>query len=97
VLVGKYIRILTEIPGPKSRAVMAEKEKWVARPLSPLSPAFVAKAEGVVVEDLDGNRLLDFSGGWGCLNVGHNHPKVLATIRRQAEHFIHTDFTAIPL
>ena len=96
MLVGKYIRILTEIPGPKSRAVMAEKEKWVARPLSPLSPAFVAKAEGVVVEDLDGNRLLDFSGGWGCLNVGHNHPKVLAAIRRQAEHFIHTDFTAIP-
>jgi 4-aminobutyrate aminotransferase/(S)-3-amino-2-methylpropionate transaminase len=94
--VGKYIRIVTEIPGPKSRAAMAEKEKWVARPISPLAPFFVAKAEGTVVEDLDGNRFLDFTGGWGCLNVGHNHPKVLAAVRKQLEHYIHTDFTAVP-
>ena len=93
---GKYIRIVTEIPGPKSRAAMAEKEKWVARPISPLAPFFVAKAEGTVVEDLDGNRFLDFTGGWGCLNVGHNHPKVLAAVRKQLEHYIHTDFTAVP-
>jgi 4-aminobutyrate aminotransferase/(S)-3-amino-2-methylpropionate transaminase len=75
---------------------MAEKEKWVARPISPLAPFFVAKAEGTVVEDLDGNRFLDFTGGWGCLNVGHNHPKVLAAVRKQLEHYIHTDFTAVP-
>jgi 4-aminobutyrate aminotransferase/(S)-3-amino-2-methylpropionate transaminase len=94
--VGKYIRIVTEIPGPKSRAAMAKKEKWVARPISPLAPFFVAKAEGTVVEDLDGNRFLDFTGGWGCLNVGHNHPKVLAAVRKQLERYIHTDFTAVP-
>lgn len=93
---GKYIRLITDIPGPKSRAIMAEKEKWVARPLSPLAPFFVAKAEGAVVEDLDGNRFLDFTGGWGCLNVGHNHPKVLAAVRAQLEHYTHTDFTAVP-
>lgn len=93
---GKYVRIVTEIPGPKSRAVMGEKERWVARPLSPLAPFIAAKAEGTVVEDLDGNRFLDFTGGWGCLNVGHNHPKVLAAVRDQLERFIHTDFTAIP-
>ncbi|MCS7240260.1 MAG: 4-aminobutyrate--2-oxoglutarate transaminase [Candidatus Bipolaricaulota bacterium] len=93
---GKYIRIVTEIPGPKSRAVMAEKERWVARPLHPLAPFFVAKAEGTVVEDLDGNRFLDFTGGWGCLNVGHNHPKVLSAVRAQIERYTHTDFTAVP-
>lgn len=93
---GKYIRIVTEIPGPKSQKVLAEKEKWVARPLSPLAPFYVAKAEGTVVEDLDGNRFLDFTGGWGCLNVGHNHPKVLAAVRAQLERYIHTDFTAVP-
>ncbi|MGB9757882.1 MAG: 4-aminobutyrate--2-oxoglutarate transaminase [Candidatus Bipolaricaulaceae bacterium] len=93
---GKYIRVVTEIPGPKSREAMVEKEKWVARPLSPLAPFFVAKAEGTVIEDLDGNRFLDFTGGWGCLNVGHNHPKVLAAVRAQLERFIHTDFTAVP-
>ncbi|MBC7221888.1 4-aminobutyrate--2-oxoglutarate transaminase [Candidatus Bipolaricaulota bacterium] len=75
---------------------MAEKEKWVARPLSPLAPFFVAKAEGTVVEDLDGNRFLDFTGGWGCLNIGHNHPKVLAAVRAQLERYVHTDFTAVP-
>ncbi|MGQ9700532.1 MAG: 4-aminobutyrate--2-oxoglutarate transaminase [Candidatus Bipolaricaulaceae bacterium] len=93
---GKYVRIVTEIPGPKSRAVFEEKERWVARPLGSLAPFFVAKAEGTVVEDLDGNRFLDFTGGWGCLNVGHNHPKVVAAARAQLERYIHTDFTAIP-
>lgn len=92
----KYIRIVTEVPGPKSRALAAEQAKWVARPLSPVAPFFVAKAEGTVVEDVDGNRFLDFTGGWGCLNVGHNHPKVLAAVQAQLERYIHTDFTAVP-
>lgn len=93
---GKYVRIVTEIPGPKSRAALAEKEKWVANPLAPLAPFFAARGEGAVVEDLDGNRFLDFSGGWGCLNVGHNHPKVIRAIQEQASRFVHTDFTAVP-
>lgn len=93
---GKYVRIVTEIPGPKSRAALGEKERWVANPLAPLAPFFAARAEGTVVEDLDGNRFLDFSGGWGCLNVGYNHPKVLRAVQEQLARFTHTDFTAIP-
>ncbi len=95
-MAGKYIRIVTEIPGPKSREALALKERYVANPLSPLAPFYVAKAEGVVIEDLDGNRFLDFSGGWGVMNVGHNHPKVVAAIKAQVERFVHTDFTAVP-
>ncbi|HIP99970.1 TPA: 4-aminobutyrate--2-oxoglutarate transaminase [Candidatus Bipolaricaulota bacterium] len=93
---GKYVRIQTELPGPKSKAVLERKGKAVPRALAALAPFVVAKAEGVVVEDLDGNRFLDFSGGWGVLNVGHNHPKVVAAIKEQADKFIHTDFTAVP-
>jgi len=93
---GKYIRIVTEIPGPKSREALALKEKYVANPLSPLAPFYAARAEGVVIEDLDANRFLDFSGGWGVVNVGHNHPKVVAAIKAQTEKFVHTDFTAVP-
>ena len=93
---GKYVRIQTELPGPKSKEVLERKERAVPRALAALAPFVVAKAEGVVVEDLDGNRFLDFSGGWGVLNVGHNHPKVVAAIKAQAEKFIHTDFTAVP-
>ncbi|MCR4392024.1 MAG: 4-aminobutyrate--2-oxoglutarate transaminase [Candidatus Acetothermia bacterium] len=95
-LARKYIRIVTEVPGPKSRAVMAQKEQVVAKPLGTLAPFVAAKAEGVVVEDLDGNRFLDFSGGWGVMNVGHNHPKVVAAVQAQASRCLHTDFTAIP-
>lgn len=61
----KYIRLVTEVPGPKSKAVQFKKDRYVARPLSPLAPFYAARAEGCVVEDLDGNRFLDFSGGWG--------------------------------
>lgn len=96
MLVGKYVRLVTEIPGPKSRAVMEEKERWVANPLAPLAPFVAAQAAGAVVEDLDGNRFLDFSGGWGCLNVGYNHPKVVQAVQTQLSRFAHTDFTAIP-
>ena len=93
---GKYVHIQTELPGPKSKEVLERKGQAVPRALAALAPFVVAKAEGVVVEDLDGNRFLDFSGGWGVLNVGHNHPKVVAAIKAQAEKFIHTDFTAVP-
>ncbi len=93
---GKYVLIKTELPGPKSREVLARKEKFVSRALSHFAPVAVARAQGAVVEDLDGNRFLDFSGGWGVLNVGHSHPKVVAAIKEQAERFTHTDFTAMP-
>ncbi|RLE31336.1 4-aminobutyrate--2-oxoglutarate transaminase [Candidatus Acetothermia bacterium] len=93
---GKYVRIQTELPGPKSKAVLERKERAVPRALAALAPFVVAKADGVVIEDLDGNRFLDFSGGWGVMNVGHSHPKVVAAIKRQADRFVHTDFTAVP-
>ncbi|HEU67752.1 MAG TPA: 4-aminobutyrate--2-oxoglutarate transaminase [Candidatus Acetothermia bacterium] len=92
----RYIRLVTDVPGPRSRAALFRKERYVAGPLSPLAPFCAARAEGVVVEDLDGNRFLDFSGGWGVMNVGHNHPRVVAAVRDQAELCLHTDFTAVP-
>ncbi|MBC7097562.1 4-aminobutyrate--2-oxoglutarate transaminase [Candidatus Bipolaricaulota bacterium] len=92
----KYVRVGTELPGPRSREVLARKGRSVPRAVANLAPFVVARAEGVTVEDLDGNRFLDFSGGWGVLNVGHNHPKVVGAIKAQAERFVHTDFTAVP-
>lgn len=92
----RHIRLVTDIPGPKSKAALFRKDRYVAKPLAPLAPFYAARAEGSVVEDLDGNRFLDFSGGWGVMNVGHNHPKVVAAVREQAEASLHTDFTAVP-
>lgn len=95
-MVRRYIRLVTDVPGPRSKAALFRKERYVAKPLSPLAPFCAARAEGFVVEDLDGNCFLDFSGGWGVMNVGHNHPQVVAAVRDQAEFFLHTDFTAVP-
>ena len=92
----RYVSVKTELPGPKSKEVLERKAKAVPRALANLAPFVVAKAEGVTVEDLDGNRFLDFSGGWGVMNVGHNHPRVVAAVKEQAERFLHTDFTAVP-
>ncbi len=92
----KYVQIKTELPGPKSKQVLARKEKALPRALAVLAPFVAAQARGVVIEDLDGNRFLDFSGGWGVMAVGHNHPKVVAAVKAQVEKFLHTDFTAVP-
>ena len=77
----KTIQIGTEIPGPKSRALMSRREAAVPRGAYHATPVFAAKAEGAVIEDVDGNRFLDFAGGIGSLNVGHRAPRVLAAIR----------------
>ncbi len=60
------------------------------------TPVFVAKAEGAVIEDVDGNRLIDFAGGIGCLNAGHRAPAVLDAVRRQLDRFLHTSFNVLP-
>src|SRR4029077_3814580 len=51
---------------------------------------------GAMLTDVDGNTFIDFSGGVGCLNVGHSHPRVLAAVQEQAERFLHTDFSVVP-
>ena len=66
------------------------------RGVSQITPVFVEQAEGAVIEDVDGNRFLDFAGGIGCLNVGHSAPDVVAALRRQIDRFLHTCFMVTP-
>ncbi|MGQ9601183.1 MAG: 4-aminobutyrate--2-oxoglutarate transaminase [Candidatus Bipolaricaulia bacterium] len=87
--------VKTALPGPRSKEWIAKKERYVPRAFASLAPFVVAKGEGAVVWDLDGNRFLDFTGGWGCLAVGYSHPRVVAAVKDQAERFLHTDFTAM--
>jgi 4-aminobutyrate aminotransferase/(S)-3-amino-2-methylpropionate transaminase len=61
-----------------------------------LTPVFVSRAHGAVIEDVDGNQLLDFAGGIGCANAGHAPPSVTAAIARQSEEFLHTCFMVAP-
>jgi 4-aminobutyrate aminotransferase/(S)-3-amino-2-methylpropionate transaminase len=75
---------------------MARREAAIPRGPSNVTPIFAARAEGAVIEDVDGNRYLDFAGGIGCLNVGHGSPLVLAAIREQLEKHLHLCFAVTP-
>ncbi len=91
---SRGVRILTPIPGPKARAIVAADEQYLMT-TTKTSPIAAYEAEGVWVTDADGNRLLDFSSGVGVLNVGHCHPDVVAAVQEQTArlmHFAGTDF-----
>lgn len=90
------IRIVTDIPGPRSRALMARRSAAVPRALGHSVPVFAASADGAQVTDVDGNVFLDFAGGIGVMNVGHSAPAVVAAIREQVERFSHTCFSVLP-
>jgi len=92
----RFTRIQTELPGPKSAAVLAAKAKYVAAPLETYAPFVIKRSEGAIIEDLDGNRFIDFTGGWGCLALGQRHERVVRALREQIDGYLHTDFTAVP-
>jgi len=83
------INLITEIPGPKSRALVARREAATPRGAAKLTQIAVAKADGATVTDVDGNTLLDFAGGIGTLAVGHCPPNVVEALKEQAEKLIH--------
>ena len=92
----KTVDLRTELPGPKSRAIFARKERVVAEAKSLLAPFVIDHGHGCVVTDVDGNTLLDWSGGIGCLNVGHTNAAVSQALHAQVDRFLHTDFTVVP-
>ena len=86
------ISLKTSIPGPKSKALLARRTAAVPQGLFNISPIFVERGEGATITDVDGNVLLDFSGGLGSLNTGHANPKVVEAVTAQAKKFLHTCF-----
>src|SRR5215210_8359821 len=92
----KAIELRTGIPGPRSKEVLERKERVVADPLSVFLPVVIERGEGASLTDVDGNTFLDFTGGVGCLNVGHANPRVVDAVQEQAARFFHTDFTIVP-
>ncbi len=90
------IRLVTAIPGPVSQALSARRAIAVPRGVSSMVPVFIARSHGAMVEDADGNSLLDFAGGIGCLNTGHTPAPVVDAIHTQASAFLHACFTVTP-
>jgi 4-aminobutyrate aminotransferase / (S)-3-amino-2-methylpropionate transaminase / 5-aminovalerate transaminase len=83
------------IPGAKSQELMARRQQFVARGLGVTMSVFAAKADGAIIEDVDGNRFIDFAGGIGTMNIGHTRPEVTKAIIEQAEKFTHTCFSVM--
>jgi len=92
----RAIELRTGIPGPRSKEILERKERVVADPLSIFLPVVIEHGTGATLTDVDGNTFIDFTGGVGCLNVGHAHPRVTEAVQEQAAKFLHTDFTIVP-
>ncbi len=86
------IRLKTQLPGPNSRALMARRSDAIPRGVYASTPLFIHHAEGALIEDVDGNRLLDLGGGIGCTNVGHRNPRVVSAVKAQLDAFLHLCF-----
>jgi 4-aminobutyrate aminotransferase/(S)-3-amino-2-methylpropionate transaminase len=89
-------RLVTEIPGPRSRELMARRNDAVAGGVGTTLPVFVERAGGGVIVDVDGNSLIDLGAGIAVVNVGNAAPKVVAAVQEQVAAFTHTCFMVTP-
>ena len=85
-------KLVTEVPGPKSAEWFARRDAAVPTGVANLHPVVTARASGAIIEDVDGNRLIDLATGIAVLNVGHAAPEVVAAVQRQADLETHTCF-----
>ena len=90
------IQLQTKIPGPKSRALAARRDAAIPRGLSHATPVYVARAQDAWLEDVDGNRFIDFAGGIGSLNSGHRNARVISELESQLDNFLHVCASVTP-
>jgi 4-aminobutyrate aminotransferase len=92
-------RLVTQLPGPKASALIESDERYTSPSYTRVYPLVVESAQGAVVEDVDGNRFLDFTAGIAVCSTGHCHPQVVDAIQHQAAKLLHmsgTDFYYAP-
>src|SRR2546430_17689400 len=91
----RAIELKTAIPGPKSQEILERKERVVADPLSVVLPVVIDEGRGATITDVDGNTFIDFTGGEGCLNVGHSHPRGVEAAEEQLANVSLIEFTIV--
>lgn len=92
---GEYPSIVVRPPGPKARDLVKKDEALLSPSYARFYPLVIESGKDCVLKDVDGNQYIDFNSGLVCLNVGHNHPKVVDAIKKQSDRFLHysnTDF-----
>ena len=88
--------VRTEVPGPKSTELGKLREKYVSKGVGIVAPIFVDRAEGSIINDVDGNAFIDMGSGIGVNNVGNRIPEVVKAIKDQADRFLHVCFQVTP-
>ncbi len=89
-------KIITDtLPGPNAQAIIERRSKAVPSAIRCSYPVVMDHAEGAIIEDVDGNRFLDWIGGVGVLNIGHCHPDVVEAVKAQAEKYFHGMFNVV--
>jgi 4-aminobutyrate aminotransferase/(S)-3-amino-2-methylpropionate transaminase len=83
------IKLVTEVPGPKSRAIVARREAATPSGAAKLTPISIDSAHGALVTDVDGNTFIDMAGGIGMLAVGHTPESVVSSMKTQADKLVH--------
>jgi len=85
-------RIITEIPGPRSKELHERRVKAVSAGVAATFPIYAASAHDAIIEDVDGNRFIDFTGGIGVMTIGHTNDAVVSAVSHQASQVTHTLF-----
>ena len=88
-------QLITPLPGPRATALIQRDTEVLSPSYTRCYPLVAARGEGAIIEDIDGNRFLDFNAGIAVASTGHCHPKVVAAIEQQSNRLIHmsgTDF-----
>ncbi len=89
-------RLVTELPGPRSRELIARRTAAVSAGVGTMLPVFITDASGGVLRDVDGNSLIDLGAGIAVMSVGNAAPHVVQRVREQVGRFIHTCFMITP-
>lgn len=89
ISMSDYPRIVVSPPGPVARSYLAKDEQFISPSYKRCCPFVVESAHDCIVRDVDGNEYIDLCAGIACMNVGHNHPKVIGAIKSQCERFLH--------
>src|SRR6266487_4686512 len=88
-LTRDYPRIVVPPPGPKARAIVERQDRYASTSYPKEYPLVVARGEKAMVEDVDGNRFLDFMAGIAVASTGYGHPKVVKAVQDAAARFLH--------
>jgi len=83
-------QVNTPLPGPKAKAWLDKREKVMPAAIKQFYPVVIERGEGAMIEDADGNRLLDWVAGVGVMNIGYSNPELIEAVKEQADKYFHS-------